>query len=207
MATKKVIREQTLIFLFLPLTNNCSYDSMLLEGDLMYKKIKIVKVNSNYCDFLRKYDLKVIYNAGTKELRPFIGILFTIDKIEYFAPLSSPKIKHKRLKNTIDMIKIKNGEYGVINLNNMISVSNRNYEEFDLNKNTDNKKEQLRIQLLKNQLRFLNLNKKEIYVKSKLLYKLYKSNKLPNNVKNRCCNFLLLEEKCREYNNIFIQKV
>ena len=38
MATKKVIREQTLIFLFLPLTNNCSHDSMLLEGDLMYKK-------------------------------------------------------------------------------------------------------------------------------------------------------------------------
>ena len=62
----------------------------------MYKKFKIVKVDANYCGFLRKYDEKVVYNAGLKELRPFIGVLFKIDKFEYFAPLSSPKIKHKK---------------------------------------------------------------------------------------------------------------
>ena len=33
----------------------------------MYKKIKIVKVDSDYCNFLRKYDDKVSYNAGNKE--------------------------------------------------------------------------------------------------------------------------------------------
>ena len=75
----------------------------------MYKKIKIVKVNSNYCDYLRKFDNKVVYNVGNKELRPFVGILFKIDKCEYFAPLSSPKEKHKKLKNTIDLLKINNG--------------------------------------------------------------------------------------------------
>ena len=35
-------------------------------------------------------------------------------------------------------------------------------------------------------------------LKSKLLYNLYKNDKLPTNVKNRCCNFILLEEKCKE---------
>ena len=40
----------------------------------MLRKIQIVKINSDYCDFLRKYDSRVPYNAGTKELRPFIGI-------------------------------------------------------------------------------------------------------------------------------------
>lgn len=57
----------------------------------MYKKLKIVKVNSKYCDYLRKYDCRVPFNAGSKELRPFIGVLFKINDCEYFAPLSSPK--------------------------------------------------------------------------------------------------------------------
>ena len=54
-------------------------------------KLKIVKVNSKYCYCLRKYDCKVPFNAGSKELRPFIGVLFKINDCEYFAPLSSPK--------------------------------------------------------------------------------------------------------------------
>lgn len=48
----------------------------------MYKKFKIVKVDYKYCDFLRIYDNKVPYNAGSKELRPFIGILFFVGKCE-----------------------------------------------------------------------------------------------------------------------------
>ena len=75
----------------------------------MYRNFKIVKVSSKYCDYLRKYDNKVPNNAGSKD-------------------------KHKRMRNTLDLIKIKDGEYGVINFNNMIPVSSNNYEEFDLNK-------------------------------------------------------------------------
>lgn len=167
----------------------------------MYKSFKIVKVDSKYCDYLRQYDNKVFYNAGTKDLRPFIGVLFMIDKCEYFAPLSSPKPKHSKLKNTLDLIKIANGTYGVVNFNNMIPVMNKNYVIFDLNKKTEDKRENFRLELLRNQLRWLTANKKEVNTKSKLLYNLYKSNKLPKNVKDRCCNFPLLEEKCREYNN------
>ena len=83
----------------------------------------------------------------------------------------------------------------------MIPVKNNTYEEFDLNKKSNNKKEMFRIELMNNQLRWLTSNKKEIYTKSKLLYNLYKNNKLPKNVKDRCCNFILLEEKCKEYNS------
>lgn len=78
--------------------------------------------------------------------------MFLVENCEYFAPLSSPKEKHKRMKNTLDLIKIKNGEYGVINFNNMIPVSSNNYEEFDLSKKSNNKKEMYRIQLINNQL-------------------------------------------------------
>lgn len=166
----------------------------------MYKSFKIAKVDSKYCDYLRQYDNKVSYNAGTKDLRPFIGVLFMIDKCEYFAPLSSPKPKHSKLKNTLDLIKIENGNYGVVNFNNMIPVMDKNYVIFDLNKKTENRAENFRLELLRNQLRWLTANKKDVNTKSKLLYNLYKSNKLPKNVKDRCCNFPLLEEKCREYN-------
>ena len=88
----------------------------------MIKNLQIIRVNTNYCDYLRKFDSRVAYNMNEKEIRPFVGILFKIEDCEYFAPLSSPKSKHKKMKNTIDFLKIKNGELGAVNFNNMIPV-------------------------------------------------------------------------------------
>ena len=82
----------------------------------------------------------------------------------------------------------------------MIPVTSNNYVEFDLDKKDNENSEMFRIELLRNQLRWLTANKKVINIKSKLLYNLYKADKLPKNVRDRCCNFPLLEEKCREYN-------
>ena len=84
----------------------------------------------------------------------------------------------------------------------MIPVEEESYIEFDLNKVTNDKDEKYRIDLLKNQLRWITSNRKEVITKSKLLYNLYKNNKLPQNVKDRCCNFILLEEKCSEYSKV-----
>jgi protein AbiQ len=53
---------------------------------------------------------------------------------------------------------------------------------------------------MENQLRWINNNAKDISTKSQFLYKKYKENKLPANVMDRCCNFPLLEEKCKDYN-------
>lgn len=103
----------------------------------MIINMKIVRVNTDYCDYLRKFDSKVAYNKKEKELRPFIGILFEIEGCEYFAPLSSPKPKHKKMKNTIDFLKIKEGELGAVNFNNMIPVQRNNYYIIDLNKQTE----------------------------------------------------------------------
>ena len=76
---------------------------------------------------MRKYDNKVAYNKFEKELRPFIGVLFTINECEYFAPLSSPKPKYLKMKNTIDFFKIDGDKLGAINFNNMIPVKDNNY--------------------------------------------------------------------------------
>ena len=119
-------------------------------------------------------------------------------KIEYFAPLSSHKPKHIKMHNTIDFFKIDNGELGCINFNNMIPVTRNNYEIIDLNKSNNDLKY---YNMLNKQYLWLNKNYIEINTRSFNLYTLYNNNKLSDNIKNRYCNFKLLEEKCIEYNN------
>ena len=164
----------------------------------MILNFKLVKIDYKYCDYLRKYDSRVMYNNGKKELRPFVGVLFIINECEYFAPLTSPKIKHLKMKNTIDFMKIDHGILGAINFNNMIPVWKRNYKIIDINKDlNDDKKYQ---KLLSEQLSWLNSNNIQVRNKSYKLYSAYKNNKLSNNIQNRCCNYLLLEKVGKEYN-------
>lgn len=56
-------------------------------------------------------------------------IVFQINDLKYFAPLSSFKEKHKKMSDSIDFIKIKN--YAVINLNNMFPVPEGKYTYVD----------------------------------------------------------------------------
>lgn len=156
----------------------------------------IVQVDYNYCDFLRKFDERVPYNYGKKELRPFIGILFKVGELDYFAPLSSPKKKHLTMEDGVDFIKIDKGRLGAINFNNMIPVIKESYHKVDVNDvdNINYKK------MLIKQLRWLNRYYITICDKAKLLYDLYKNNRLNLKVRKRCCNFILLEEKCIKYN-------
>ena len=166
----------------------------------MIRNFKIVKVDYKYCNYLRQFDNKVSYNAGSKELRPFIGILFIVEEYEYFAPLSSPKIKHIHMKNNLDIVKIDGGRYGVVNFNNMIPVTSNNYELFDLKAVPKDTYELKWQNLLKSQLLWLNKNIKNVKGKAINLYEKYKNGKLDERIKSRCCNFILLEEKCKEYN-------
>lgn len=168
----------------------------------MISNLKLVRVDSKYCDYLRKFDGRVAYNKNSKELRPFVGILFNIDSCEYFAPLSSPKAKHLTMKNTLDFFKIDGGKLGAVNFNNMIPVSKNNYEVIYFNKILLNKNDIKYNELLKDQLTWLNKNYNQVKDKSKKLYDLYNTNKLPKNIKDRCCNFKLLERVCEEYNKI-----
>ena len=165
----------------------------------MIYKLKIVKIDTVYCDYLRQYDKRVSYNMGTKELRPFIGVLFKINELEYFAPLSSPKPKHLKMKNTLDFFKIKNGELGAINFNNMIPINKKYYKVIDVNTKKEILQDEKYRELLYDQLNWLNENYIQVKNKSLKLYNLYKNNKLPDSLRNRCCNFPLLEEKSLIY--------
>ena len=105
------------------------------------------------------------------------------------------------MRNTIDFFKIQNGELGAVNFNNMIPVKDGNYQLIDLDKDTLTKSEMKYQKLLKEQLAWLNENYIQVKNKSFKLYNFYKKGKLSDNIKSRCCNFPLLEEKCIEFND------
>ena len=165
----------------------------------MNDKLILVRIDKKYCDYLRKFDSKVPYNFDKKETRPFVGVLFKVESCMYFAPLSSPKPKHIKMKSKIDFLKIDNGKLGVINFNNMVPVLNNNIQKIELDKKESEEKEQKYLKLLKEQIFWLNRNNVKLYRKSEKLYKKYINGKLDIKTASRCCNFKLLEEKCKLY--------
>ncbi|MGN1379392.1 MAG: type III toxin-antitoxin system ToxN/AbiQ family toxin [Bacilli bacterium] len=164
------------------------------------KNLILVRIDSDYCNYLRQFDDKVPYNFKQKKLRPFIGVLFKVNNCNYFAPLSSPKPKHQKMSTKIDFLKIKNGKLGAINFNNMLPVTENNIIKLDLNKICYTNDEEKYIKVLKEQIFWLNRNKEKIYSKSKKLYDKYINGSLNGSIAKRCCNFKLLEKKCIEYN-------
>ncbi len=164
------------------------------------KKLKFYIVTEEYMTYLKKYDEKIMDNAGIKNKRPYIGILFEINEKKYLAPLSSPKPKHLTMKNSLDFVKIEEGVLGVINLNNMFPVT----EEVIMVKNINLENDLKYKELLKNQLIWCNKldNKEKIYKKAGKLYNEILNKQEKSRFWNRCCNFIFLEEKALEYSQI-----
>ena len=98
------------------------------------------------------------------------------------------------MKEGLDLIKIENGECGVINLNNMIPVPKNELTLLDFLK-----QDKFYKNLLIKQQSFFSKNEKKIKKKAEKLYSLYKNGYLNENLKFRCCNFPLLEKKCAEW--------
>lgn len=154
--------------------------------------LKLYYINQNYIDYLRQFDDRVFYNKRTT--RPYVGVVFKTNGFNYFAPLASPKLKHQKLKSSaIDIFKIKDGELGILNLNNMIPTPMECLiEVLPL---IDDFKYKI---LLEKQITFLNDHKREVFSKIDSFMLLYKSGKLKS-IENRCCDFTVLEKKCLEY--------
>ena len=139
-------------------------------------KLYFITLTSNYLKYLGIYENKVSLKAN----RPFIGIVFKVNNKEYFAPLSSPKEKHKGIKTNIDFFKIDKGNLGIINFNNMIPVINNDLcgnkldlEMLSKSLNTDDIKY---FRLLKNQLEYCEKNKNIILAKAEKIYNIFTKN-------------------------------
>lgn len=150
-------------------------------------KLMLVRLDEQYCNYLRIFENKIPYNFDNKKLRPFVGVLFKIRNMMYFAPLSSPKAKHLKMKEKLDFFKLDEGKLGAINFNNMLPVTNNNIIILDLKNQNLTKKEIKYNKLLQEQIFWLNRNKNKLYGRSKKLYDKYLDGTLNSNIKDRCC--------------------
>lgn len=156
------------------------------------KKLRIYRITDAYIEYLRKYD-SINVKKNNNEKRAYIGVVFQINNIKYFAPLASPRPKHSKMKDNIDFIKINNGEHGAINLNNMIPVANEGIINYNINIEPNITYRNLLYQ----QVGFINKNTERIINNANKLYE--KVTKYNTFLNSRCANFKLLEEKCLEY--------
>ena len=140
------------------------------------KKLKLYFIQSEYIDYLRKYDNRVAYNKVPN--RPYIGVVYTYNGFNYFAPLSSPKKKHIVMNaNMIDIFKIKDGELGIVNINNMIPCVMEVLTEAIPNI-TDKRYKAL----LENQLSYINSKRDILLKKVKNFQSRYRKGFLQDNI-------------------------
>jgi protein AbiQ len=157
--------------------------------------MKLYEVNPKYINYLAAYAPHLFRNkqAGQQNERKYIGVILEIHDVKYFAPLSSFKEKHKRMKEGLDFIKI--STYAVININNMFPVPDGLYTYVDYSKEKNPKYKKL----LMSEYRIIRKLQDKIQKNARELYR----QKVEKNVKNaltkRCNDFLLLEEKCKMY--------
>lgn len=167
------------------------------------KNLYFVKIKEDYINYLRRFDSKVQDNSNIKNNKPYIGILIKKDEQKYFAPLSSPKEKHlifDKLDNEnklpVDIFLIRDNNekiLGVINFNNMIPVTDNVIIYFNI-------KEDKNYSLLIKEHIYCIKHSEEIINKSMKVYNLVTKYKKLSLIK-RSCDFKLLEEKAKIYNN------
>ena len=178
----------------------------LRRGCKMKDKLKWYVVDKEYVSYLKEFDNKVENIDYSNRFKPYLGIIITINEINYYVPISSVKEKHYKMNEDIDFIKISENDriLGVLNLNNMIpidndSVKNLKYSEIEKYRNfKTNKEKSLYISLLNMELELINSRIEKIKANA---FKLYneKTNRPNSKISKRCCDFKVLEEKCRKY--------
>lgn len=149
----------------------------------------------NYCNYLHYYEPKIPYVENEKENRPFIGVVLCVNGKNFFAPLTSPKEKHKNMKDMQDFLRIDSGSLGGINLNNMIPIPRRYLEKIEIEEIKDLKYKKM----LKSQMEWIDKNSLRINNRARNLYYLVVEKKATKELILRCCDFKLLEKKCQEY--------
>ena len=177
----------------------------------MRTEFKLYKVDMKYIRNLHNIDdnvLSVSPQTG-KDTRVFVGIVIICGVHRYCIPLSSPKEKHKKMRNSMDFSKIEVGGkiLGVLNFNLMIPVEEA---QLQLVETTIFRRDRESIhhykKLCSQELEWCRQNSETICNKANVLYKKYISGEMFAG-KGRCLDFPKLEEECEKYNSKMQGKV
>ena len=159
------------------------------------ENLKLYEISHRYIDYLLPFAPHLFQNKKTHQQneRKYIGIVLCVNDMNYFAPLSSFKEKHKQMKEGLDFIKIK--DYAVINLNNMFPVPNEEYTYVDISKESNLKYKSL----LLAEYRFIKSIQDKIRKNAVTLYNHKLENGNSTALAKRCNDFLLLETACQKF--------
>lgn len=157
--------------------------------------LKLYEVNREYINYLSAYAPHLFLNKKKeqKNERKFIGIVFVINDFQYFVPLSSYKEKHKKMKESVDFIKIK--DYAVININNMFPVPESEYTYVKIQQEKDLHYKAL----LQAEYRVIKTKQSRIKKNAEIVYKHKVENGNETSLGRRCNDFKILEEACNMY--------
>lgn len=169
----------------------------------MQEELHLYKVDMKYIRNLHNIDDKVLSVSPQigKDNRVFVGIVVVCGTHKYCIPLSSPKAKHKKMRNSMDFTKIEvEGKLlGVLNYNLMIPINEDQLQLIDvIIRKRD--REQIRIYkaLCQKELDWCRQHSELICNKANVLYKQYITGGEYKG-KNRCVNFPRLEKECERY--------
>lgn len=83
-------------------------------------KFQFYHVEDKYIRYLHSIESRVQFNKGQR--RPYVGIVLSINGVDYYVPLESPKPNHANIKSGGPVMKLDDGKLGIIGFNNMIPV-------------------------------------------------------------------------------------
>jgi protein AbiQ len=159
------------------------------------ENLKIYEIENSYIDHLVPFAPHLFHNKkeNQENERKYIGIILTVNGLDYFAPLSSFKEKHKKMKNNMDFLKV--GNYAVINLNNMFPAPLNLCKSVKI----ENIKNEHYKNLVRAEYRIIKQKTEQILINAKHVYNHKMINDGKPKLSQRCNDFKLLEEKCKEY--------
>ena len=165
---------------------------------------QLYKIDMKYIRNLHKIDDKVLSVSPQtgKDNRVFIGIVVICGEHKYCIPLSSPKPKHLKMKNTMDFSKIEiDGKLmGVLNFNLMIPIEEEQLQPLDLKiYRRDRESIKHYKNLCRKELQWCCDHSEIICNKANTLYKAFLSGTDFKGI-DRCLDFKRLEDACRKYN-------
>ena len=165
------------------------------------KRLNLYNVNMKYIRNLHNQGDDRVFSVSpqvSKDSRPFVGIVIICENRQYCIPLSSPKEKHKTMKNGLDFHRILDADgklIGVLDLNNMIPVREDVLREVDLKIHPNDSRDMKYYKnLMIDQLNFCRQNQDILIKKAEKLYKMVRKKNGSGQLKRRCLKWIKLEQ-------------
>lgn len=174
--------------------------------------MKMYAVDDLYIKYLRTFDPKVRFNEGINytKSRKYVGHVIDINECKYFIPLCSPKESDYIIQSGIKVVRpdsipiirvfdtSKNKLYASLDIGNMIPVPDECLILYDVDGESDIPYRDLILA----EIAFIKSNEFRIIKNAQILYSQKTRGSMTQKYLQHTTNFLLLEEKSKEYSKI-----